>query len=132
MLKKLFNKKYRFFSGKVFDVTRSIWEYEFKIAKTLQVREGIRQDRDRAIEAIIQIDARLKGSKDKKEKDVLTKELDGMKENVRRYEAQMTMLDNQVNGVKAEGNNPGEQGLNDTIASLAELREMYKSYLKQC
>ena len=38
------------------------------------------------------------------------------------------MLDNEINGVPAEGENPGQNGLLDTLRSYAELKNMNKEY----
>jgi hypothetical protein len=40
----------------------------------------------------------------------------------------MKMIDDQINGRKATNEDPGEQGIMDTLASLAELKVMYKDY----
>jgi hypothetical protein len=116
----MFNKKRKFFTKKVEDVQASIWEYEFKIAKSEQVKEGIRLDRERAVQ-------QLDSFKDKKENK---KEIEAETENIRRYEAQMKMIDEQIYGVPANGEDPGRNGILDTIKSLTELRSMYKDYIK--
>lgn len=126
----IFNRKYRYFRSKVNDVTASIWDLEFKIAKSRQVREGVRQDRDRALEAVNQITLRIEGTKDKDAVKKLEEEKAKFEDNAKRYEAQMRMIDEQVNGVPAEGENPGQQGLLETLASLTELRSMYRDYAK--
>lgn len=126
ILKYVFDAKYRFFARKVKAVTKQIWDYEFKVEKTMQIREGIRRDRDSLIDAQHKLEAAFKAApNDKKvEADYLA-----VNDNIKRFEAQMKMLDDQINGVPANGDNPGENGVNDTIASLAELRQMYKQYL---
>lgn len=128
---KLFNSKYRFFNKKVKDVTKSIWELEFKIEKSRQVREGVRQDRDKTMEFIYQTKAHLEGTTDKELKEKLQADITLAENNSTRYEAQMKMIDNQINGRPVEGEDPGEQGIMDTVKSLIELRGMYKDYLKK-
>lgn len=127
----MFNAKKSFFKKKLVDCQKVIWELEFKIAKSRQLREGIRQDREFAVENVAQIEARLK-QKDisKEEKEQLETSLAIHKDNVQRYERQITMVDNEINGIPANGEDPGQEGIKDRIAGYAELREMYKSYLK--
>lgn len=126
----IFSKKYRFFKKKVEDVQCAMWELEFKIAKSRQVREGIRMDRDRSIENTKMLEGRIAIEKNEEEKKKQEEQLVVFQENTKRYEAQMKMIDDQITGIKAEGNNPGQQGLLETLASYAELKNMYKSYIK--
>lgn len=121
---KLFSKQYWFFKGKINGVQKAIWDIEFKISKSRQVREGVRQDRDRAVEALNQIEARLKGvpsDADEQAKIV-------MADNIKRYEKQMKMVDDQING--KEGNDKEESiiGLLEQIKSYVELKQMYQDY----
>lgn len=127
--KYLTNRKYRVFYKKLKSVEVVIWENEFKIIKARQLRESIRQDRDHSIESTRGIDEALKTEKDKEKIKVLNADKAVHQDNTKRYEAQMKMIDNQISGVPAQGENPGENGIRDTIKSLAELREMYKDYL---
>lgn len=131
VLKYLTSKKYRFFAKKVRDVQYNIWDLDFKVAKSRQVREGVRQDRDRCIEAVQNIETKIKEAKEGDDIQKLTAERDGIADNARRFEAQMKMIDDQIQGVPAEGTNPGQQGINDTIRSLAELRNMYREHMAQ-
>jgi predicted nucleic acid-binding Zn-ribbon protein len=126
----MFNPKKRLFKKKIKDVQNSIWEFEFKVSKSRQVREGIRQDRDRQLEAAERVAATLKGEEDKAKIEALTKELTIFTENAKRFEQQMQMIDDQIQGIPAKDDNPGQQGINDTLKSLAELREMYKDHIK--
>lgn len=131
ILKWLTNEKYRFFYAKIGAVQKSIWDLDFKIEKSRQVREGVRQDRDRAIESLNMINTRLKAEDiSPEEKEKLEQDLAIYTDNVSRYERQMKMIDGQIQGVPAQGENPGEQGILETIASYAELKAMYKHYLK--
>lgn len=119
---KLFTKKYWFFKKKISDVQKAIWDKEFKVSKARQVREGVRQDRDRSIEAVNQI---KQGKAEGKEK-----EQGALEENIKRYEAQMTMIDKQINGYTAQKDSEESViGVLEEIRSLIELREMYKSHV---
>lgn len=136
ILKYLTSRKYRFFYKKVNDVQYSIWDMEFKIIKSREVREGVRQDRDRAIENIQMIEAALNNpniteeykAKAESDKAVYT-------DNVSRYEKQMKMIDDQIRGVKAtpatetDEGNPGIQGITETVEAYIELRNNYKKVL---
>ncbi len=135
LFKYLFNRQYRLFHKKIKQVQASIWEHEFKIAKSRQIREGVRQDRDRAMEAMHQIDVMLKaneeGKTDKIAEDALVKiqqDRANLEENARRYELQMRMIDEQIMGRPAIGEDPGVQGIMDTIKALIELQKMYRDY----
>lgn len=129
ILKYATSKKYRVFAKKMRDVQISIWELDFKIAKSRQIREGVRQDRERMMGALVNLEAAYKDEKDKARLATLDTEKAALTENARRYEAQIRMVDEQINGVAAEGDNPGQEGILDRIRALAELREMYKQYL---
>ena len=120
------DSKKAYFKRRINATTKEIWENEYKVEKSLQVKEGIRQDRDRIIDARYKAEAALKATPDDKQ---LIEEIAGFNETIKRYEAQMVMIDKQVNGVAAEGNDPGEQGLQDIISALAESRAMLKDYV---
>jgi len=127
----MFNPKKKFFKEKIKQVTMTIWELEFKVEKSRQVREGIRQDRDRAIESILQIETLLKNPDNAPEqKEQGEKSLALFKDQASRFEAQIKMIDDQINGIPAEGENPGQQGILETIHGLVELKGMYKEYVK--
>lgn len=119
---KLFNQKYRLFTQKIKDVTNSIYELEFKIHKSRQLREESRLLRDRSIEQAAQVKARLAAPKDKEEQKSLEEELTVHEGNKEKYEGQMKLVDEQVNGTEEAS------GLIDTLRGLTELREMYRDY----
>lgn len=127
---KLFNHKYRFFKKKLLNCQEAIWENDFKVAKSRQIREGVRQDRDRIADTIHSLGVQLKTETDKKKKSQLEESIKAFEDTKKRYEAQMKMVDDEINGVPASENDPGREGINDRIKAYAELREMYKSYLK--
>ncbi len=132
--KYLFNSRYRFFIKKIRSVQRTIWDNEFKIAKTRQVREGVRQDRDKTVEALQQIEVMLKSHEEGKAvlvDEVLAKIKEDqakIADDKQRYERQMIMLDREIYGAPAQGEDPGQQGVVDTLKALTELREMYSDY----
>lgn len=116
------NKK-EFFKKKIQSVTYTIWELEFKLAKSRQVREGVRLDRDRVLQARELTITRP----DSEEK---TAELGQMDANVKRYEAQLDMIDREINSYDGDENAEPVIGIIDQIKGYSDLREMYKSYLK--
>ncbi len=120
--------KKTFFKRKVLSVTKQIWDYEFKVEKTLQIREGIRQDRDRVLDAKHKLEAALKATPDDKDK---IGEFEKVVDTIKRYEAQMKMLDDQIAGGVPTEDNPAGQGINEIISSLAELRRMYSDYINK-
>lgn len=119
--------KTQFFKKKIDRVQYETWEVEFKLAKSRQIREGVRQDRDRAIEALGNIETALKTAPEDKK---LLDEQSAFQDNIKRYEAQMEMLDKQVNGFQGDETHEPIIGLIEQLASLAELKSMYKSYIK--
>lgn len=124
------NKK-KFFKSKIERVQYETWEIEFKVAKSRQVREGVRQDRDRAIETVRILSERMKNEKNKETKKKLQSEHDTFFENISRYEKQMEMLDNQINGYAGDDIHEPVIGLIEQLASLAELKTMYTDYVKK-
>lgn len=126
----MFNKKKALFKRKIVDVQNSIWEMEFKVFKARQLREDSRQQRDRAVEAAGNISRLLLTEKDEAKKKGMEAEKAKFDERIKQYEGQMKLIDDQINGISAVGDNPGQQGLMDTIRGLVELRQMYKDHLK--
>ena len=124
----MFNTKRKFFKDKIVSVTKTMWDKEFKVSKARQIREGVRQDRDRAVEALQKVQAALKVSTDEAQKVELAKEEAGFTENIKRYESQMEMIDHQINGFPGTDVKEPVVGLLEELQSLAELKKMYKDY----
>lgn len=131
MWKYLTSAKYRFFKRKLYAVQATMWETEFKIAKSRQVREGVRQDRDRAKEAINQLEAGLASAKDADQREYMQNELFKHKENVERYEKQMKMVDDQINGAVGDAEHEPVIGLLEQVKSYVELKLMYEQYISE-
>ena len=124
--------KKQFFKEKVEAVTYSMWDLEFKLAKSRQVREGVRQDRDRVAEAVGQVVAKLSNAgKDKAVIKALEEERDKLLEDQKRYEAQMAMVDKQINGFNGSDTEEPVIGILEQLASLNELKGMYQDFLKK-
>lgn len=126
----MFNRKARFFKDKIDAVEKTGWEVEFKIAKARQVREGVRQDRDREVEALMNLNKAVEGEKDKEAKKQLQDRAAVVTENVTRFEKQMKMIDDQINGVVGSETQEMQIGLLEQLQSYAELKLMYQDYIK--
>lgn len=127
----LTNSKYRFFFRKLKGVRAAMWEYEFKVAKARQLRESVRQDRDRTLAGVQNMDNSIKNEKDPEKLKMLESEKAKLLDNAKRFEAQMKMVDEEINGIPTSEADAGKNGIMDAIKSYAELREMYKDYLRK-
>lgn len=126
----MFSKKKKFFKKKLKEIDYAIWDLEFKIKKSRQIREGVRLDRDRAIENLQHVESALKRDVSKEDKEKMEKERDTIKDNVSRYESQMKMIDSEIDGGEPTEYSPSGVGILERIKSLYELKEMYKEYIK--
>lgn len=138
IIKYITNKKYRFFVGKLINIQKSMWEYEFKIFKKRAERENFRQDRDRAVENKNHAQINLDKATDEKVKEELKDQVNLNDYNVKRCEMEMKARDDQIQGVARQ--DPSEQypdgipavvGILETMEGLAILREKCKEFLKK-
>ncbi len=127
---KTFNWKFQYFKSLYRQTQQQIWGLEFKVKKSRTIREGVRQDRDRAVEALARITLALEGEKDKEAKEKLQKEHDEIQANVTRYEKQLEMIDDQINGAVGTETKEMVIGLLEQIESLTSLKGMYLEELK--
>lgn len=127
----MFNTKKRFFKNKIKDVSKYIWDLEFKIEKSRQVREGVRLDRERTLELVSQLEVQIKGTEDSKKKTELEGQIKKLQDNIARYEAQMKMIDFEIDGGQPSEENPAGIGILEKISSFIELRKMYEDYIKR-
>jgi hypothetical protein len=123
--------KKKFFAEKVEKVSYAIWDLEFKLTKSRSVREGVRQDRERTVQAMENVNKLLTEAKDKPTKKKYQEEYDALNNNKVRYESQMDMIDKQINGFQGDEKHEPIIGVLEEIASLTELREMYKDYSRK-
>lgn len=131
-------EKRQLFYQKLKQARNEIWGLEFKKFQTLELIELIRLDRDKAKEAA---DAcRVESEREHKPEtktELLAKKAIA-EDNAERFEKQIVMLQNEVNGVAYNPGDPnkgiepnqGQQGLNDTIASINEIIKMFVLYLR--
>lgn len=128
IIKWLTSKKYRLFTQKIKDVQVSIWETDFRIFKARQLREESRSSRDNAMQALVAVgEALSKAPKDEK----LLADKATLEAQVKGFEAQMFLIDTQIQGVKGVADVEDQTGYMDVLTGLASLREQYKSYLTQ-
>lgn len=126
---KLINPQKAHFKEKLEYTNKQIWEIEFKINTSRKIREDIRLARDRIASGLQSLEESAKlaqGDEKKKLEDKLKEE----KETLKRYEAQMDLVDREIVGVEPTEENPGQQGLQHHLESHIELREMVKEYIK--
>lgn len=125
IIKWLTSRQYRVFYKKTKDHQVAIWELEFKIAKSRQLREGVRQDRDRAVESVNRLKAVIEQEKDKAVKAQLEEQSKAHQENADRFEKQMALIDGQINGTT------DESGILERLKSVVELRNMTFDYMSK-
>lgn len=119
IVKYITHKKYRFFQKKIKDVTASLWELDFKISKARAMREASRQARDNSMQML-----NLLKKNPKPDQEQITQE----EARVKGYEAQMSLIDGQINGVPATPEADEVKGLMEYMDGLADLRAMYIEY----
>lgn len=122
------NRKYRVFCRKIKDSDVAIWECDFKIAKSRYMRESARMERDKAMDAIHNVENALKGVSNKQEREKMEKDKEMAQDLVKKYEKQMEMIDGQIEGVQASETTLAQPGLKEVLENLVELRSMYKDY----
>jgi len=121
--------KKRFFKDKLEGTEKAIWEQEYKMIKAKKLREEVRQERDRFKEQEAKLTDYLKTATGK-DAQQFSEELDKVKVEVKKYEAQMQMVDDQINGIPANGDDPGEDGIIDLMAVLTQRKESLKDYIR--
>lgn len=112
----MFNKKKRYFKRVIADTDQLITQLEFAKYKAIYAREKARKQHDRTKEALSRVSDDEKGKKDK---EVLTSML-------KSYEDQLREIDAKLTGSKEEN----QQGIDEKIEGLVELRELTKHYIK--
>ena len=115
-----------------------IWDLEFKRAKTLYVREQIRQEYDTIRSKLEIVRTNIEAEKEPgKLKDTNADEFNRLGDDEVRLNAecekkiaQMSGLDTEIHGAKSTAENPeGHQGINETLGALRELRLVLKEYI---
>jgi len=133
----MFNKQKTYFKKKYDAVQATIWDMEFKRAKTKMIREEIRVEYDNTKAQLEALNRQIKAqatTPTMKEGDI--KRLDDEKirieADLKRYEGQMKDLDLEVEGSQPTNELPeGHIGINHQLDSLRELLIMVKDYYKK-
>ena len=133
----MFNKEKSYFKKKLQGVQCTIWDLEFKRAKTKQIREEVRVEFDTLKSKIELVNSQIKTQKEKPtmpEGDIkrLDDEVVRMKADIERYQGQMKQLDLDIDGSRPTADLPdGAIGINHQLESLRELKVMLKDYLSK-
>lgn len=137
IFKYLFNWKYRYFKKKLHGIECMIEDLLFKRAKTLYVREQIRQEYDALRSRLEILKTQIASEKDKPTLPVdefkrLEDDEVRLTKDIERKIAQMNSLEVEINGSKPTAELPeGHQGLNETMDALRELINVTKKYIKE-
>lgn len=123
--------KKKFFQEKIERVRCDIWELEFKLEKARIMRESARKGRDRSIEAMNFAEKTLEETKAKDEKKKVQSQIDALKEDIKKFESQMTLVDHRINGFSGDEVHEPVVGILEQIDAFVELREMYKNYIQK-
>lgn len=128
------NKK-DYYKQRLDAVERQIWDLEFKIFKSKEIREDVRKEFDSTKSRIESLKTQFKnwpkdrpeGDKKRVEDDILRAERD-----LQRYEAQLKQIDLEIEGSKPTNEYPdGVIGATHNIDSLNELKKMLQDFIKE-
>lgn len=127
----MFNKKKSYFKRKLKHEDQKLWELEFKIIQSRKIREGVRQDRDRTVEGRNRIEVALKDEQLPEDKKTqYESDLKATNETISRYEKQIQMIDDQVNGFDGDENRESIIGLLEMSKSGVEHKKMVSDHIK--
>lgn len=126
--------KKQHFIQKLEGVQKMIYDLEFKVYKTKEIREDIRKEYDFMQSRIATLNNQIENfpkDKDKGDKARLEDDKVRAERDLARFKAQIEGIDNEIHGVKPSVENPnGAAGINDQIDSMKELESMLKSWIK--
>lgn len=112
-----------------------IWDLQFKVFKTREIREEIRQEYDLMKSRLEHVENQIKNfpaDKDQGDKARLEDDKVRIQNDTNRFLAQMKQLDIEVEGSKKTNEFPeGATGITQNIDSLRELESMIRDYLKE-
>ncbi len=131
----MFNAKKKHFTKKLEDVSKMIWDLEFKREKTHVIREEIRQEYDRCMSRLDFAEKQLISAgeeMDKERIEQLNLDKEELLQKIDRFKKQMQALDWEVEGAAASEELPmGIQGINAQLDGLQELKQMLVTYIKK-
>lgn len=123
------------FLGKLRGTRNMIWDLQFKVFKTREIREEVRQEYDYMMSRIATFEDRIKNwpeGEDPEEKARLVDQKQIAERDAERFLAQMKQLDIEVEGAKPNAENPdGATGIVQQIDSLKELEGMLRDWIKE-
>lgn len=123
------------FKNKMEGTEKMVWDLEFKIFKTREIREDIRKEYDYMMQRIAAFDDQIKGFPKDGNKEELGRVEDEKVRAVRdseRFLAQMKQLDLEINGSKPTNELPdGFTGIMEQVDSLKELQGMLRDWIKK-
>ena len=128
---KILNWKYRFFKKKIKQVNCALADLEFKLFKVRELREERRKQRDRTVEAIDQLTAKLNSENTEEVKKTLTAQLEEQKAYQTYLTGQIDSLDIEINGQKGTDTVQEYNGVIQQIEAARELLVMYKEYVQR-
>lgn len=119
------------FKAKLKATRQMRWDLEFKVFKTKEIREGVREQYDNAKAKLFNLEKQRDAIEaGKPERDPLQKDIDVLTEDAKRYEGQIKSLDIEVAGAVPGPEFPdGIIGLTDQIDSLRELETMLEDHI---
>jgi len=125
------SKEYKYFDKKLVGVQYAIWDNEFKRFKTLEIREEIRKEYDNLKSLVLATKDKMNKQGVKKEEVEKMKDIiDKQEVDITRYQEQVKGLDKEVHGAKPTAEEPnGADGIDQTIDSLYELKDMIRDYM---
>ena len=123
------------FLQKLEGVGKMIWDLEFKLFKTREIREDVRKEFDFMNERIVTLKANIENfpkDKDEAEKKTIEDNLVRAERDSSRLANQLKAIDLETDGSKPTNEYPdGVTGILQQIESLKELETMLKSWIKK-
>ena len=109
-----------------------MWDLSFKLFKVRELREERRKQHDRSVEALDQIETRLKNpANTKEETESLTKAREEQEKYQKHIIGQIDALDTEINGQEASETQEKYNGILQQIEAHRELLNMYGDYMKR-
>lgn len=142
----MFNKKRKYFRGKLKGIQKVLWDLDFKKFKTLEIREGLREEYDQMKTKVSMVKDKIKTELEKPtmspderkrledEAVLMERDLDRMVNGHPTDQSIVCLkgLDLAVFGSKPTQDHPhGVQGIDQEIQGLRELQEILKEYIKK-
>lgn len=123
-----------FFKAKLKQTRQTIWDLEFKIFKTREIREEIRQQYDQMLSRIDNLKGQIANwpaDADPAEKARIADQQALAERDAERFVRQMQMLDAEVDGLKPTVDHPnGQIGISEQVDSVREVSSMITDYVK--